>query len=301
MSLRFPVEPMKATLGSLPRGEGWAYEIKWDGYRTVAHVADGAVRLQSASGKDVTARWPELAPLAAAVNARSAILDTELVVFDAAGAPRFELVQRSGVGSGLEGVLQLFDVLSIDGTDTIALPYEHRRRLLADLIEPGDNWALSRHVVGDGADLLDATFAQGFEGVMAKRLDSIYRPGTRSKDWRKVKNRRPTEVTIGGYTAGSGTRSSTFGAVLVGLPVDDGTLRFAGGVGTGFDQATLDSLTARFATLRTSTCPFVPPPPAMYRRHATWLAPELRASIEIAEFTNEGYVRHASFLHLLDR
>ena len=284
---------------SLPEGDDWAFEVKWDGYRTIVHVADGAVRLQSTAGHDVTARWPEFAALAASVNASSAILDAELVVFDDDGRPRFDLVQNSGVGSDRQGVLQLFDVLSVDGTETTALPYEDRRRLLDHLVEPGDNWLVSPYRIGDGAALLEATREQDLEGVMAKRLGSIYRPGTRSKDWRKVKNRLRVELTIGGYTAGSGNRSSTFGALLVGVPDPATTsLRFAGGVGTGFSQPVLESLTARMSALRTDDCPFDPVPPTSYRRDATWIIPDLRCVAEIAEFTNEGYVRHASFVEL---
>ena len=300
MTLRFPVAPMKATMTSLPDGDDWAFEIKWDGYRTIVHIADGSVRLQSTAGHDVTVRWPEFGGLARAVNASEAILDGELVVFDDDGRPNFALVQNSGVGSARQAVLQLFDVLSIDGTDTIDLPYEARRQLLDQLVEPSDNWLVPGHRVGDGAALLDATREQGLEGVIAKRLGSTYRPGTRSKDWRKVKNRTRVEVSIGGFTRGTGNRSSTFGALLVGVP-DEGhdTLRFAGGVGTGFSQKTLEELVERMRPLSSATCPFDPVPPASYRKGATWLRPELRCLAEIAEFTNEGYVRHSTFLRLL--
>jgi len=285
---------------SLPVGDDWAFEVKWDGYRTIVHVADGKVRLQSTAGHDVTARWPEFADLAASVNASAAVLDSELVVFDDEGRPRFELVQNSGVGSTRQAVLQVFDVLSMDGTDTIELAYEDRRRLLDQLVEPGDNWLVSPYRVGNGEDLLEATRERGLEGVMAKRLGSTYRPGTRSKDWRKVKNRQRVELTIGGYTRGSGNRSSTFGALLVGVPdPDSGALRFAGGVGTGFNHRMLESLTARMRALRSDDCPFEPIPPTSYRRDAVWVRPELRCAAEIAEFTNEGFARHASFIELI--
>ena len=127
------------------------------------------------------------------------------------------------------------------------------------------------HRVGDGRALLDATIAQQLEGVMAKRLGTTYRPGARSKDWRKVKNRQTAEVVIGGYTGGTGNRSSTFGSLLVGR-WDGGRLAFAGGVGTGFTQARLEELMARFADLRTADCPFDPAPPTAYRRGAVWVA-----------------------------
>jgi bifunctional non-homologous end joining protein LigD len=169
--------------------------------------------------------------------------------------------------------------------------------LLTDLVEPGDNWMVPAHRVGDGAELLDATAAQGLEGVMAKRLGTAYQPGRRSPNWRKVKNRTRVEVVIGGYTAGTGNRSSTFGALLVGR-FDGGVLVFAGGVGTGFTQRTLEVLGGRLKALRTEHCPFEPPPPREYLRGATWVEPDLRATVEIAEFTNEGFVRHSSFIEL---
>ena len=288
-------------MGSLPAGDDWAFEIKWDGYRTIVHIAGGAVRLQSTAGHDVTARWPEFGDLARSVHATDAILDGELVVFDDEGHPSFELVQNSGVGSRREATLQLFDVLSVDGIDAIELAYEDRRRLLEQLVEPGANWMIPANRIGDGPALLEATRVQGLEGVIAKRLGSIYRPGKRTKEWLKVKNRRRVELRIGGFSTGEGNRSGSFGALLVGLPTDSAdTLAFAGGVGTGFNHATLTSLSKRMRDLRTERCPFDPPPPAAYRRGATWVEPTLTATVEIAEFTNEGLVRHASFIELTE-
>ena len=294
-ALTFPVAPMKATLGTLPSvDDGWAYEIKWDGYRTLAFIGDGRVRLQSSNLHDVTATYPEFDELPTGVHAPVAILDTELVVLDDEGRPRFELVQRHQ----RQAVLYVFDVLRIGDHDTISLPYEDRRRLLDQLVEPGDNWLIPAHRIGDGAALLSATFEQGLEGVMAKRLGSTYLPGKRSPNWRKIKNRRRVEVVIGGYTAGGGNRSTTFGSLLVGR-WDGDVLVFAGGVGTGFDQRLLGSLSARMRSLTVTDCPFSPPQPAAYRRAATWVEPTLRATIEIAEFTNDGFVRHASFIGLV--
>ena len=297
MSLSFPVLPMKATMGSMPAGDDWAFEIKWDGYRTVAFVDGDRVRLQSTSGKDVTDRWPEFRALHASVNADRAIVDAELVVFDDDGRPSFELVQRSGVGSDREAVLHLFDVLSIDGTDLTGVPYLDRRRLLDSLVEPSDNWLTPSHQLGDGEALLAATADARMEGVIAKRVTSTYRPGSRAKDWIKIKNRVRLDVLIGGYTEGAGARSSTFGALLVGLPTNDG-VAFAGGVGTGFDQPLLESLSARLRALEVMNCPFTELPPAKHRRGAHWVTPTITATVEIAELTNEGLVRHASFVEL---
>jgi bifunctional non-homologous end joining protein LigD len=296
MTLRYPVSPMKAAIGNLPADdENWAYEIKWDGYRTLAFVDNGATRLQSSNLLDVTAKYPELAELSDSVNATSAIIDGELVVLDPDGRPSFELMQQHAT----QVAYYVFDVLSIDGHETIGLPYEQRRELVGGLVESGSNWMVPSHRIGDGAALVAATVERGLEGVMAKRLGSTYQPGKRTPNWRKVKNRRTVEIVIGGYTPGTGNRSSTFGALLVGV-VEPGGLRFAGGVGTGFNQRTLAELSSRLSALRSNTCPFITQPPREYSRDAMWVRPELRASVEIAEFTNEGYVRHSSFTGLIE-
>ena len=283
---------MKAGLGALPTDDDrWAYEVKFDGYRTLAFVDGSAVRLQSTRGHDVTADYPELHGLPDDVHADTAILDAEFVVLDDDGRPRFELVQRHE----RPGALYLFDVLRVDDHDTIGLPYEDRRALLGQLVEPGANWLVPAHRVGDGAALLAATDEQGLEGIMAKRLGSRYTPGKRSPNWRKIKNRRRVDVVVGGFTAGDGNRAGTFGALLVGR-WDGDRLAFAGGVGTGFSQALLESLSERLRGLTITDCPFDPPPPPTYRRGAVWVEPELTVTIEMTEFTNDGFVRHASFI-----
>jgi bifunctional non-homologous end joining protein LigD len=298
VTLSFPVAPMKAALGTLPSEDGsWAYEVKWDGYRTLAFVEGGRLRLQSSNRLDVTAKYPEMQELAGAIGVRRVVLDGELVVLDDHGRPRFELIQRHAIDKR-EAAFYAFDVLSIDDHDTISLPYEHRRRLLSGVLENGTNWAVPAHRIGDGQALLDLTEEQELEGVMAKRLGTTYKPGARTKDWRKVKHRRKAEVVIGGYTPGAGNRTGSFGALLVGRWVD-GHLAFAGGVGTGFTQRRLDELGRRFAELETDECPFDPPPPTAYRRGAVWLEPVLTAKVELTEFTNEGYVRQASFIDLV--
>jgi bifunctional non-homologous end joining protein LigD len=192
-----------------------------------------------------------------------------------------------------------FDVLQIDGTDTIALPYEHRRALLAQLLESGPNWLVPAHQIGDGAALLAVTAERGLEGVMAKRLGSPYQPDKRSPNWRKVKNRIQVEVVICGFNAGTGNRSGTFGALLVGRRDPSGVLRFAGGVGTGFTQQMLEGLRDTLRSMVVTECPFERVPPRSATGLATWVRPELCARIEIAEFTNDGLVRHASFVSLV--
>ena len=197
-------------------------------------------------------------------------------------------------------MFHIFDVLSVDATDTIALPYEQRRELLAGLVEPGSNWLVPAHRIGDGAALLAATAERGLEGVMAKRLGSTYTPGKRTKEWRKIKNRIRAEVVIGGYSGGSPATRGHVRRTARRPPRRRRPLQFAGGVGTGFNQATLEMLRRQLRALRTDECPFDPPPPREYVRDATWVRPELRAEIELTEFTNIGLVRQSSFLRLVE-
>jgi bifunctional non-homologous end joining protein LigD len=230
-----------------------------------------------------------------AVHAASAVLDGEMVALAPDGTPRFELLQRGEVPV----TYVVFDVLSIDGRDTTSLAYEDRRRLLMDLVDGGDHWIVPAHHVGGGEALLQAARDRSLEGIVAKRLGSIYQPGKRSPAWRKVKVRRQQEVVIGGWTKGTGNREDVFGAVLVGYYEGD-TLRYGGAVGTGFDRRLLQSLQQTLADLATDECPFDPPPPAPVRRTAHWVRPELVGEIAFAEWTFDGVVRQASFLGLRD-
>ncbi|HQV57713.1 MAG TPA: non-homologous end-joining DNA ligase [Ilumatobacteraceae bacterium] len=294
-SVRFPTEPMKAVLGTLPVDDAnWAYEIKFDGYRTLAFIDGGQLRLQSSSGRDVTADYPELGGLSGAINGTSAVLDGELVGLDDQGRPRFELIQRHSV----EVAFYAFDLLGLNDMPTISLAYEQRRALLADVLDQGSHWAVPAHRIGGGQALFDAAAEQQMEGVMAKRLGSTYQPGKRAPNWRKIKVRQRVSLPIGGFTPGSGNRSSTFGSLLVGVPTEGG-LRFAGGIGSGFDHATLASLAAALGQLATPDCPFTTMPPRSYLP-ATWVQPGLVAEAEIAEFTNDGLVRHATFIGLTE-
>jgi bifunctional non-homologous end joining protein LigD len=166
-------------------------------------------------------------------------------------------------------------------------------------LEGGPNWLVPAHQVGDGAALLAVTAERGLEGVMAKRLGSPYQPGKRTPNWRKVKNRLQVDVVVCGFNEGGGNRAGTFGALLVGREDSNGVLRFAGGVGTGFTQQKLEELRDLLRARVIDECPFATVPPRSATGIATWVRPDLRARIEIAEFTNDGLVRHASFLTLV--
>lgn len=304
---------MKATSGELPRGEGWGYEVKWDGMRALAFVDHGTVRVQSSNERDVTASWPELAGLAEALPAATALLDGEIVATDAEGRPSFgRLQQRMHLTKAAEVAARaaevpvtyvVFDLLHLEGHDLTGLPLLDRRRLLDELLEPGPCWQRSP-LHDDGQALLAAATAQGLEGVVAKRLDSVYEPGKRVRTWLKIKVRPRQELVIGGWLPGEGNRSGRIGALLVGYhdrAGDGGPLRFAGRVGTGFTDAELRRLEGLFAPLATAACPFDPPPPrAELRRRPRWVQPELVAELAFGEWTSDGRLRHPSYLGLRD-
>lgn len=303
--------PMKAVAGDLPSGDGWAYEIKWDGMRALAFVDRASVRVVSSNERDVTASWPELAGLAEALPATTAVLDGELVATDDEGRPSFgRLQQRMHIANPAEArrraaevpvTYVVFDLLHLDGHDLTSLPLQDRRRLLEQVLEPAPSWRLSP-LHDDGEALVAVAEAHGLEGVVAKRLESTYDPGRRTRTWLKVKTRRRQELVVGGWLAGEGGRSGRIGALLVGYhdaPGDGGPLRYAGRVGTGFTDAELVRLAGLFAPLTSDHCPFDPAPPrADLVKGATWLQPDLVAELEFAEWTDDGRLRHPSYLGL---
>jgi bifunctional non-homologous end joining protein LigD len=289
--------------------EGWGYEIKWDGMRAVAFLTDHETRLQSSRLADITVRFPELAGLASSLAPHAAILDGEIVLFDDAGRPSFGRLQhRMHVASPREAALRasaspvcylLFDIVHLDGVDTTELPYVERRRLLEQVVEPGDHWRVPPMHVGDGQALLDAADAEGLEGIVAKRLDSQYEPGRRSSNWRKVKLRRVQEFVVGGWHAGAGEREGMLGALHIGYYEGD-RLRYAGRVGTGFSARELARLKRLLEERATPACPFDPPPPSLIARDAHWVRPELVAQVAFGEWTEDGILRHPSYLGLRD-
>lgn len=305
--------PMKATNGDLPLGDGWTYEVKWDGMRALCFVDGDHLRVQSYNERDVTVSWPELTGLPDALPASAALLDGELVATDDQGRPSFGLLQqRMHVTVPLEVAARaaevpvayvVFDLLHLDGHDLCELPLADRRRLLDQVLDPGPRWRVSP-LHDDGPVLLDAAKARGLEGVVAKRVDSRYEPGKRTRSWIKVKVRLRQEMVVGGWLPGEGNRTGRIGALLVGYhdaPGDGGPLRFAGRVGTGFKDTELTRLGALFAELATEECPFDPlPPRAEILRGPRWLRPELVAELEFGEWTHDDRLRHPSYLGLRD-
>lgn len=282
--------PMLAAASeSLPRGPGWVYEPKWDGFRALVTVEGGEVTLTSRNGNDLTGRFPELARAARlAIRAADAVLDGEVCALDEGGRPRFSLLQQ---GAGTP-VLVLFDLLELDAEPLLELPLSERRRRLEALVAPGAGNVLVSPRVGDGEALLAAARAGGLEGVVAKRLDSRYRPGRCGGEWRKVKARIRQEVVIVGYTKGRGRRASGLGALVVAVR-EAGRLRWAGNVGTGFADAELERLRALLEPLARPDPPLAEPPrmPRVRRGDAVWVEPRLVAEVEAAEWTREGRLR----------
>src|SRR5215213_6495421 len=260
------LEPMLARTGPLPEDDGsWAYEIKWDGVRAIAFVQGGRLRLQARSGRDVTPRYPELRPLGEALAGREVILDGEVVAFEGA-RPSFQKLQSRMHLTSEHAVRRLarddpvhyiaFDLLYLDGRSLLDLRYDERRAQLAELELSGPTWQAPAHHVGDGAALLELTRAQQLEGVIAKRIDCPYLPGRRSPGWVKVKNICSTDVVVGGWLPGDGGRAGRLGALVIGIPDDDGILRYAGRVGTGFTEAELIRLGGILDDLATTESPF---------------------------------------------
>jgi bifunctional non-homologous end joining protein LigD len=296
--------PMLASSGELPVPEkGWAFEIKWDGVRAIAYSSPGRLRLESRNLNEITDSYPELARGAWSLSSHSAVLDGEIVAFDERGRPSFSrLQQRMHVSSKTQArrmaasnpvTYMLFDLLWLNGHSLIELPYQQRRELLEALALDGNGWQTPEQAVEDGAGLLRATAEQGLEGVLAKRLDSTYTPGQRSRQWIKVKSVARQEVVIGGWIRGKGKRSETIGALLMGVHEQDGSLRYVGRVGSGFSNRELERLERLLAPLARETSPFQTgerPP-----RESRFCEPELVAEVQFAEWTEAGSLRQPTY------
>jgi bifunctional non-homologous end joining protein LigD len=287
-------------------GDGWAHELKWDGVRAIAYLHDGGLKLESRNLNDITPRYPELHGLATAVDGHAVVLDGEVVAFDEQGRPNFGLLQTRMHVVGERKVASLvgttplayliFDVLHLDGRSTRGLEWTERRAILESLELQGAAWQTPKAHIGSGPAVLEASKAGGLEGVVAKRVTSIYTPGKRSKDWLKIKNTCRQEVVVGGWLPGGGNRTGRIGALLVGYHDDTG-LRFAGKVGTGFTDAELARLGRLFGGLHRPASPFVDKVPYKLSR---FLEPTLVAEIEFTEWTHNGTLRHPSYKGLRD-
>jgi bifunctional non-homologous end joining protein LigD len=288
--------PMLATTSeTLPVGDGWVYEPKWDGFRALVTIAGGEVLLTSRNGNDLTERFREVARAAQlGIRAADAILDGEICALDEQGRSRFSLLQE---GAGTPALV-LFDLLELDSETLLDEPLRERRKRLVALVQGGGQVLVSPQF-DDGEALLTAARAQELEGVVAKRADSRYRPGRRSADWHKLKLRRTQEVVVVGYTRGQGRRAQGFGALVVAVH-DAGGLRWAGNVGTGFTDDEIERLRGLLKPLERTVSPLVETPtmPRVRRSDVVWVEPRLVAEVEFAEWTREGRLRSPVYLRL---
>jgi bifunctional non-homologous end joining protein LigD len=310
--------PMLARLSTLPRNDdAYAYEIKWDGVRTIAYCDGGRVRLESRNLRDVSRQYPELRRLGRALGSRRVVLDGEIVALDDQGRPDFQRLQprmhlesESAVRRRMSDTpitYMVFDLLYLDGHSTMGVSYEERRKLLAKLELEGPHWRTPSYHVGDGQALLDASKEQGLEGVIAKRIDSRYEPGSRSGAWLKVKNQLRQELVIGGWLPGKGARTAKIGSLAVGyydttkeLAKKRGEpqrLLYAGNVGTGFTERTLADLAGRLEPLRRPENPFSDRRPP---KETVFVEPRLVAEIEFRGWTRTRTARQPAFKGLRD-
>ncbi|MFD8276841.1 ATP-dependent DNA ligase [Streptomyces flaveolus] len=303
------IPPMLATSGALPsaaQDARWAYETKQDGQRVVVYLpGDGSVLLRARSGQDITAAYPELGPLATALGSTPAVLDGEVLALDEHGRADFQLLQsRMGLAHApgraahraarVPVHLVLFDVLHLGSRSLLRLPYTRRRGHLEELGLDGPSWSTPAALVGHGEQALRATREHGLEGLVCKRLDSVYEPGVRSRAWIKIRNMRSEDVVVGGWLPGKGRLTGLPGAVLVGQRAA-GRLRYVGGVGTGWNETERTELAALLRAAATDVCPFDPVPRLP---EARWVVPRLVGEVRCSTRTREGMLRQPSWLRL---
>lgn len=304
-----PISPMLATLGSrddIRDEDEWAFEMKWDGVRVIASVVDGAVRLTSRGGKDLTATFPELEELHDAVDAElraagETVLDGEIVALDSRDRPSFSrLQQRLGLTrprdverarQEVEVHVMLFDLLIRGGDSLLRTPYRERREALFDAVDATEHVQLPQADHGDVEHAIEISQQLQLEGVMAKKESGIYQAGKRSRTWIKIKNARHQEVVVIGWRRGRGERSGTIGSLLLAVPDEDGTLRYAGRVGSGFTERGLEQIAERLRSRARKTPP-VEDVPAADRSDAEWVRADLVGEVQHTERTEDGRLRH---------
>ena len=286
--------PQLATLvEEPPQGDGWIYEVKFDGYRVLARIDGDDVRLFTRNGNNWTPRMKALRDEVARLGIASAWIDGEIVVLDAKGNPDFQSLQGAFDSSKTHDIVYfVFDLPYFGGYDLRRVPLIERRALLGKVLEsnPSQRVRFSEHFDADPAQLLESACRRGLEGVIGKRADSIY-TSKRSPAWIKLKCTRRQEFVIGGFTDPKGSRSG-FGSLLLGIHDEHGKLRYAGNVGTGFDEKLLRSMKAKLAALETAKPPFEAKPRDV-KGH--WVKPKLVAEVAFTEWTGDGRIRHPVF------
>jgi bifunctional non-homologous end joining protein LigD len=290
--------PMLATLtAELPRGDGWQFEPKWDGYRALGYIHGGEAKLVSRRGNDLTQRFAPVAKeLVKALRTPDAVVDGEVVALDTDGKASFSAMQQGSTRLAYE----VFDVLEADGEPVVGLPLAERRARLEKLLAPNPVVQLSGSFE-DGEALLEAATELGLEGVMAKRASARYYAGGRGRGWLTIKTHGRQEFVICGYTKGQGRRSGSFGALVLGVHRGQ-AWEWVGNVGTGFGEREIAELLEKLGPLRRDEPPFpvVPKMPKVRKGDVVWVEPRLVAEVEFAEWTHDGHLRAPSFQGLRD-
>jgi len=291
--------PMLASVTErIPHGDGWTFEVKFDGYRAVAYIRGGECRLVSRNGNDLTGRFADVAKaLVKAVKSPNAVVDGEVTRVDESGRTSFSELQQ---GSGAL-VYYAFDLLELDGRPRIDEPLEQRKAELRKLLDLRVTTVAFSESFDDGDALFEAARARGLEGIVAKRAGSTYKPGRRSREWLKLKTELNDEFVVAGYTRGAGRRAGTFGSLV--LAVNEGNeLRYVGNVGTGFDDAEIRKLLQLLKPLHRDDAPFtvVPKMQRVRKGDVQWVEPRLVAQVRYGEWTHDGHLRHPAYLGLRD-
>jgi len=289
-------KPMLATLaGEVPTGDGWLYEVKWDGYRAVATMRGGEIDLRSRNGNALKERFPTVVEaLERALRTPDCVLDGEVVAIGADGRATFSAMQQGKAGTSY--VFVAFDALEIEGEVLIGRPLVQRQARLVELIDTRRRGVQISEAFEDGQALFRAAQAQEFEGILAKRADSVYEPGKRSRNWLKIKTHGRQEFVVAGYTKGQGRRTGRFGSLVLAVS-EGGQLRYAGNVGTGFNDQEIEKLLERLRPLERPTSPFedVPKMPKVRKGDVVWVEPKLVVEVEFVEWTHDGRLRAPSY------
>jgi len=299
-----PSPQLATRVDAVPTGGDWIHEIKFDGYRLIADISGSRARLLSRNGKDWTSRFGRIAGALAGLHVKRAILDGEAVIVGNGGGTSFRKLQEAlSAGQTDEVVFQAFDLLYLDGYDLGRAPLVARKGELERLLGKagranGGRLKFVDHLEGQGEAFFEQACGLGLEGIISKKRDAPYRSG-RGTDWLKVKCVRQDEFLIGGYTEPAGSRAG-FGSLLLGAWVDDGQLRYAGRVGTGFTDRQLRALLAELKKRSVAQSPFDDDRPARGAGKVHWVRPELIADVEFTEWTRDGSLRHPVFRGLRD-
>jgi len=287
--------PMLATLAKeLPNGPGWLFEGKWDGYRTIAYFRGGDPNLRTRRDQDYTERFAAVArELPRALRTSDCVLDGEVCAIDEQGRTSFSAMQKGGYPL----VYYVFDLLELEGMPLIDLPFVERRERLDDILDRRNQTVQLSETFEDGHALEQAALQQGLEGVMAKRAQSRYEPGRRSREWLKVKpGKQRQEFVIAGYTKGQGRRAGRLGALILAVN-RGGELHYVGNCGTGFTETEIDKLLKLLKPLERPTSPFpaVPKMPRIRKGDVVWVDPKLVCEVEFVEWTHDGHLRAPSY------